>query len=53
MKLAVGHYKPSYSANLSNYLDSLSKKDVIIETAKDTYAVKSAALAELEQRLAQ
>ncbi len=53
MKLAIGYYKPNYSSgNLTGYLDALCKKGTIIETAKDTYAVKEAAKAEMEQKLA-
>jgi hypothetical protein len=53
MRLAVGYYKPTYSANLTGYLDAASKKGVIIETAKDVYALKDSARVEMELKLAQ
>lgn len=53
MKLAVGYYKPTYSGNLTSYLEAASKKGVIIETAKDVYALKDGARVEMEQKLAQ
>jgi hypothetical protein len=53
MRLAIGYYKPTYSGNLTAYLEAASKKGLIIETAKDVYAVKDATRTEMEQRLAQ
>src|ERR1700674_515394 len=53
MKLAVGYYKPSYTSNLSNYLDTLAKQGTIIETSKDIFAVKDSERTTMEQRLAQ
>lgn len=51
MKTAVGFYKPSYSGNLSSYLDSLSKKGVLIETSNQVFAVKASELDSMSQRL--
>jgi hypothetical protein len=53
MKLAIGYYKQTYSGNLTGYLEALSKKGIIIETSKDVYVVKEAALTEMERKLAQ
>lgn len=52
MKSATGFYKPSYSSNLSNYLDTLLKQGVIIEVAKDTFALKESERPTMEQKLA-
>jgi hypothetical protein len=53
MKAAVGYYKPTYSGNLTAYLEAASKKGLIIETAKDIYASKDSARVDMEQKLAQ
>ena len=53
MKLAVGYYKPTYSSgNLSGYLETLSKQGMIIESSKDTFALKDSERGALEQKLA-
>jgi len=45
MKQATGYYKTTYSSgNLSGYLTGLCKKETIVETSKDTYAVKESDL---------
>lgn len=53
MKLAVGYYKPTYTGNLSSYLETLVKQNKIIEVSKDTYAVKDSERQAMEQKLAQ
>jgi hypothetical protein len=53
MKAAVGFYKPSYTSNLSNYIDTLSKQGIVIETSKDSFALKESERSVMEQKLAQ
>ena len=53
MKQAIGYYKPTYTNNLTRYLDTLCKQGTIIESTKDTYALKEAEREIMEQRLAQ
>lgn len=52
MKAAVGYYKPSYSSNLSNYIETLLKQGTLIEVSKDVFAVKESARSEMELKLA-
>lgn len=51
MKSATGFYKPTYSNNLTSYLDSLSKKGVLIETSNQVFAVKASELDNMVNRL--
>lgn len=51
MKSAVGFYKPSYSGNLTKYVDSLCKKSILIEISSGTYTVKASALADMIAKL--
>lgn len=53
MRAAIGFYKPSYSSNLSNYIDTLLKQGVIIEVSKDTFALREAERAAMKQKLSQ
>lgn len=52
MKTATGFFKPTFRKNLSAYLDTLCKNNILIEVSADTYALKAGPLAHLEQRLA-
>lgn len=52
MKGAVGYYKPSYTSNLSNYIETLIKQGTLIEISKDVFAVKESARSEMELKLA-
>ncbi len=52
MKSASGYYKPTYNANLSKYLNTLGKKNQLIEQSKDTYTLNADAIKDLEAKLA-
>jgi hypothetical protein len=52
MKSAVGFYRPTYLSNLSSYIETLLKQGVIIEVAKDTFALKESERVSMEQKLA-
>lgn len=52
MKAATGFYKPSYTNNLSNYIEALLKQGVLIEASKDSYTLREAERPRMEQRLA-
>ncbi|MBK1867305.1 hypothetical protein [Taklimakanibacter albus] len=52
MKQAIGYYKTTYGSNLSSYLDTLVKQEVLIEVSKDVYAMKESERQVMEQKLA-
>lgn len=51
MKSATGFFKPTYRKSLSGFLESLCKKNVLIEVSSDAYAIKAGALSQISQRL--
>lgn len=51
MKSATSYYKKTYSNNLSKSLTSLIKDEKLLETAKDTYAIKAITLDGLKERI--
>lgn len=52
MKTAAAYYKKTYANNLSAYLSTLVKSGKLVESAKDTYALKASARKEIEAKLA-
>lgn len=53
MQSATSYYKSSYSPNLSKYIKTaIQKEGPLSETAKNMYALKAAARADLEKKLA-
>ena len=52
MKTAKSHYRKSYSGNLSRYLETLLRADVLVESAEDTYALTAHKKRDLEGTLA-
>ena len=52
MKTATAYYKKTYANNLTSYLSNLVKSGRLVESAKDTYALKASTRAEIEAKLA-
>jgi hypothetical protein len=51
MKAAIGFYKPTYRNNLTAYIDTLCKNNVLIEISPSTFTLKSGPATALHQRL--
>lgn len=52
MRTAPGYFKESYVANLSNYLNTLTKADRLRLTGTDTYSISVKEKAALEAKIA-
>ena len=52
MKTASGYYKESYSANMTQYLNKLVKKQKLNEVSKNSYSIPVDVRKELESKLA-
>lgn len=52
MKTAAGRYKRSFSANLSNYLATLTRDGKLLSPGNDTYSLAAATATDIQTRLA-